>query len=100
MPASLSNALDTRRYHQAELRRLGVSHAAIFGSVARGEAVESSDIDVLLELDPRFPLGLFEYSRLKLRIAEMLGGSVDVVNRKTLKPLLKQAVLADAVNAF
>ena len=100
MPASLSEALDTLRSHEAELRGLGVSHASIFGSVARGEAAGSSDIDVLVELDPGFSLGLYEYSRLKLRIAEMFGGSADVVNRKTLKPLLKQAILDGAVNAF
>jgi predicted nucleotidyltransferase len=45
-------------------------------------------------------LGLFEYARLKLYIAELLGGTVDVVNRKTLKPLLRDAILRDAVNAF
>lgn len=100
MPASLSEALSTLRSHEPELRRLGVSHAAIFGSLARGEAVGGSDIDVLVELDPRSPIGLFEYARLKLHIAEMLGGSADVVNRKTLKPLLRSAILHDAVNAF
>jgi predicted nucleotidyltransferase len=77
-----------------------VSHAAVFGSVARGEARVDSDIDVLVDLDPQRPMGVFEYARLKLDIGEMLGGAVDVVNRKTLRPLLKDAILRDAVNAF
>ena len=45
-------------------------------------------------------MGIFEYARLKLFLAELLGGPVDVVNRKTLRPLLKDAILRDAVNAF
>ena len=72
----------------------------MFGSVARGEAGSGSDIDVLVDLDSRQPMGVFEYARLKLFLEELLGGPVDVVNRKTVKPLLKDAILGDAVNAF
>jgi predicted nucleotidyltransferase len=90
--------------HQADLSRQGVRHAAVFGSLARGEAHPASDIDVLLDLDPALPMGLFEYARLKLHLAELLGPDlgrkVDVVNRKTLKPLLKDSILRDAVDAF
>ncbi len=100
MPASLSHVLSTLQTHESDLRRLGVCHAAVFGSVARGEASADSDIDVLVDLDPQQPMGLFEYARLKLYIAELLGDSTDVVNRKTLKPLLKDAIMGDAVNVF
>ena len=100
MPLSLPHVLSTLHAHEAELRRRGVCHAAVFGSVARGEVREDSDIDVLVDLDPLQPMGLFEYARVKLYIAELLGGSADVVNRKTLKPLLRDAILRDAVNAF
>ena len=100
MPVSLSHVLSTLHKHEADLRQYGVCHAAVFGSVARGEARADSDIDVLVDIDPECQMGLFEYARLKLYIAELLGGSADVVNRKTLKPLLRNAILRDAVNAF
>ena len=100
MAVSLAEALSTLRSHEAELRKLGVCHAAVFGSVARGDAAVGSDVDVLIDLDSQSPIGLFEYARLKLYIAELLGGTTDVVNRKTLKPLLRSAILHDAVNAF
>jgi len=100
MALPLPQVLETLHRHEAELRRRGVSHAAVFGSVARGEARADSDIDVLVDLDPQRPMGVFEYARLKLDIGDMLGGAVDVVNRKTLRPLLKDAILRDAVNAF
>jgi len=77
-----------------------VSHAAVFGSVARGEARADSDIDVLVELDRERPLGIFEYARLKIDISELLNGAGDVVNRRTLKPLLRDTILRDAVHAF
>jgi predicted nucleotidyltransferase len=100
MTPALHNFLQTLREHEAELRALGVRHASIFGSVARGDARADSDVDVLVDLDRERPMGLFEYSRLKLHIAELLGTSADVVNRKTLKPLLRDNILHDAVDAF
>jgi hypothetical protein len=82
------------------LRRLGVAHAAVFGSVARGEAGAESDVDVLVDLDENRPMGIFEYARMKLYINELLEGSSDVVNRRTLKPLLRANILHDEVHAF
>jgi hypothetical protein len=100
MAPKLQRVLNVLHAHEAELRRRGVCHAAVFGSVARGEAGSHSDIDVLVDLDPQKPIGLFEYARIKLYIVELLGGSADVVNRKTLKPLLREAILRDTRNAF
>src|SRR5580658_1581048 len=97
---TLDGVLETLRNHESELRRLGVSHAAVFGSVARREARADSDIDVLVELDPDQPMGMLEYARLKLDVNEILDGSGDVVNRRTLKPLLRDGILHDAVYAF
>ena len=100
MTAVLSDVLETLRTHETELRRLGVSHAAVFGSVARGEASAGSDIDVLVELEEARPMGIFEYARLKLYVNELLDGAGDVVNRRTLKPLLRDNILRDSVHAF
>jgi len=100
MTAALNDVLQTLRTHESELRLLGVSHAAVFGSVARGEAGAGSDIDVLVELDEDRSMGIFEYARLKLYINELLDGAGDVVNRRTLKPLLRENILRDAIHAF
>ena len=100
MTAALSDVLQTLRTHQNELRLLGVSHAAVFGSVARGEASADSDIDVLVELDEDRSMGIFEYARLKLYINQLLDGAGDVVNRRTLKPLLRDNILRDSIHAF
>jgi uncharacterized protein len=100
MILALADVLTTLRAHESELRERGVSHAAVFGSVARGEAEAASDVDILVELDQGRPMGIFEYARLKLYINELLNGVADVVNRRTLKPLLRDGILRDAVHAF
>ena len=89
MKPDLQGVLDKLRNHERELRQLGVVHAAVFGSVATGENRKGSDIDVMVELDEGVPIGIFEYARLKLYIGEILAGPSDVVNRRTLKPLLR-----------
>jgi len=100
MGGDLQGALDILRAHEADLRSRGVAHAAVFGSVARGEASAESDIDVLVELDEHRAMGIFEYARLKLYIDGLFYRRTDVVNRRTLKPLLQASILHDSVHAF
>lgn len=100
MARELTEVLETLRAHEQELRRLGVRHAAVFGSVARGEATAGSDIDVLVDLDEHQPIGIFEYARLKLYVGDLVGGRGDVVNGRTLKPMLRDNILRDAIHAF
>ena len=90
----------TLKRHEDELHRQGVAHAALFGSVARGDARPGSDIDILIDLNPDARLSVFDYVGVKDYIAGLFEGPVDVVNREALKPYLKPAVLTDAIDAF
>jgi uncharacterized protein len=90
----------TLHAHEAELRRRGVRHAALFGSVARGEARPTSDIDIMIELDPEAPVGLFEYVAITQYVADLFPARVDVANRCSLKPLVRESAERDAVYAF
>jgi len=96
----LTKVLATLKEHETELHRLGVIHASVFGSVARGQARPDSDVDVLIDLDPGRPMGVFEYARVKLYINDLLGGGGDIVNRTKLKPLLRDNILRESVHAF
>lgn len=69
------------RAHQAELRRRGVCRAASFGSIARDEGKLASDTDILIELDPEAPVGLFEYVRIVQYLSDLFPIRVDVANR-------------------
>ena len=85
---------------EADLRAHGVTHAALFGSVARGEQRPDSDIDILVELDPEIVATMFDYAGLKDYVAHLSSGSVDVIDRETLKPRLRPQAFADAIYAF
>jgi hypothetical protein len=54
---------------EPDLRARGVSHAALFGSRARGDNRPDSDIDIMVEIDPRAHIGLWDYAGLKDYIA-------------------------------
>ena len=90
----------TLRAVQAELHRRGVRHAALFGSLARGESKRTSDIDILSELDSRALVGLFEYVGITQYLADLFPVRVDVANRSSLKPLVRPSIERDARYAF
>ena len=94
------NIIETLKRHEHDLHRQGVAHAALFGSVARGDVHPDSDIDILIDLDPDAPLSVFDYVGVKEYIAGLFESRVDVVNREGLKPYLKQAALADVIDVF
>ncbi len=97
MTVERDQALKLLREHMDELRTMGVESLSIFGSVARGEAGPHSDVDVLAEIGPG--IGLFEYVRIRDRLAEILGRPVDLATPDVLRPRIRDRVLAEAVHA-
>jgi predicted nucleotidyltransferase len=75
------------------LRRLGVRRASVFGSLARGEGGEKSDVDLLVELEPG--RSLLDLAELKVELEEVLGMRVDVITYDSLHPLLRDRVLRE-----
>lgn len=92
--------LDVLRRSEPELRAKGVRHAGLFGSTARGEATPDSDIDIMIDLDPELPLSIYDYVGIKLFIADLFEGPVDVVNRSSLKPYVAKNAIGDVIKAF
>ena len=88
------------RENEAALRARGVRHAAVFGSRARGDNRPDSDTDIMIEIEPDAPVGVYEYVGIKEYIASLFDGPVDVVDREGLKPFIRPAVTADAIYAF
>jgi predicted nucleotidyltransferase len=95
-----SEALKTLRCSEQALRGRGVKHAALFGSVARGDNRSDSDIDIMIEIDPGARITVFDYVGLKEYIAALFDEPVDVVNRESLKPCVRPAATAGAIYAF
>jgi len=88
------------RENEPALRARGVSHAALFGSRARGDNRPDSDIDIMVEFDPAAHVTVFNYVGLKEYIASLFDGTVDVVSREGLKPYVRPAATTDAIYAF
>jgi predicted nucleotidyltransferase len=82
-----------------EILRVAASHGAtnvrIFGSVARGESDEKSDLDLLVTMEAG--RSLLDHAALWLELQELLGCEVDVVSDKGLRPRMRDRVLNEAV---
>ncbi len=92
--------LDRLRENERALRERGVTHAAVFGSRARGDNRTDSDTDIMIEVDPEAHISVYDYVGLKEYIASLFEGPVDVVSREGLKSPVRPAATADAVYAF
>jgi predicted nucleotidyltransferase len=90
---------ELRTSRRAEILRLaekrGARNLRVFGSVARGDNDDSSDIDFLVDLDPGRTL--FDMSGLLLDLEMLLHKPVDVVTERGLRPRIRDRVLAEAV---
>jgi predicted nucleotidyltransferase len=95
-----SEAIETLRRSERALRDRGVMHAALFGSLARGDARPDSDIDIMIEIDPDAHMTVFEYADIKDYIATLFDKPVDVVTREGLKPYVRPAATVGAIDAF
>src|SRR6202035_521869 len=85
------------REHEPALRERGVSHAAVFGSRARGDNRPDSDIDILVEIGP---MSLWGYVGLTQFIEGLFPEPVDVADRSRLKPFLRPTAEREAIYAF
>lgn len=72
------------------LKEHGVSYCAVFGSFARGEEKDNSDIDLLVRFTE--PVGLFDFVGLEMELSDILGKKVDLVTEKAIHPLLKDNI--------
>ncbi|HEY1935025.1 MAG TPA: nucleotidyltransferase domain-containing protein [Acetobacteraceae bacterium] len=97
---SPDDILATLRAHGAELRHAGIRHLSRFGSVARGEAGASSDIDLAAELDPEAHIGLFRLMGLQRRLGAILGRPVDLLPEPTESARPQQNIEKDRRRAF
>ena len=88
------------REHEAALKARGVMHAALFGSRARGDERPDSDIDIMIEIAPNFPMDVFQYIGVVHAIEDLFPIPVDVSNRGAQKPHVRPSAERDAIHVF
>ncbi|NJS15816.1 MAG: DNA polymerase III subunit beta [Sphingopyxis sp.] len=94
-----SEALARLKAHRIRLEAMGIAHVAIFGSTARDDARDHSDLDLATKLRPDMRLG-WNYFTLDERVGALLGVSVDLVTEPATRPRLQAEIDRDRVDAF
>ena len=94
----LTEIIERVESHKAELRNFHVRSLALFGSTARDEAGPESDVDMLVEFDE--PVDLFVFCDVEAFLARVVGRNVDLVLQDSVKPLLRERILSEAVRVF
>jgi len=94
---------DVRRLLEADqgaLRARGVTAVYVFGSVARGDAQGSSDVDLIVDYDPESNFNLIDLSAVRRQLSARLGVDVDVVTRNGIHRRIRDRVLGEAVRVM
>ncbi len=85
-----SEVLQRLAAHKDDLIQMGVKTLGVFGSVARDEARQDSDVDILVEFHG--PATFNGYMDLKFFLEDLLGRPVDLVTRKSVRPRVKAQI--------
>jgi predicted nucleotidyltransferase len=88
------------RSRRLDLAQLGVTHVAVFGSVARGDDRADSDVDVMVEVDPTKVTSIFDIGEIQQSLETWVGRPVDIARRDRLRPSVAAEAERDAVHAF
>jgi predicted nucleotidyltransferase len=92
-------ALQTLAENRGQLKRFSVKDLYLFGSVARDEAIDGSDVDILVEFQPDAKIGLFQFAQLQRFLSELLECNVDLATPDALHKDLKEDILKEAIHA-
>jgi uncharacterized protein len=92
-------AMSRLKERASDLKRLGVEHLYLFGSTARDEAGDDSDVDLFFDYQ-RGKLGLFELMDVREATAQILGRPADMITRDSLHKTLRKRIEASALQVF
>ena len=92
--------IEQLKQHEADIRALGAASLYLYGSHARDEAREDSDVDLFFDRDPDRRISLMELIELKFFAEQILGTEVDIGTRTSLHPVLKPEIERSALRIF
>ena len=97
---SLADAVARLRNEKPVLRRLGVAHIDLFGSIVRNQADVESDIDLVVEFKQEQGMSLSKFASLGNKLEDILGYEIDLAERRMLRPEVRREFERDALRVF
>jgi predicted nucleotidyltransferase len=94
------DAIKSLRSRADAIRARGATALYLFGSVARDEAADASDLDLFVEYDRDSRFNAFDLVGIKLFLEQELGLKVDVTTRDGLHPRLRDTIERSAIRVF
>lgn len=90
-------AIAVLRKHVDEIRARGVTRLALFSSIARGEAGPESDLDVVVDIEPKRKFSLLDLASLRALLCDLVGRETNVVIREDLRPAFRERIARESV---
>ncbi len=100
MATALQYVVQQIKATEPELRRRGVAHLSLFGSLARGEARDDSDIDIAVEIEAGRSFSVIRMEDTRLLLEDLLGRPVDLGEVESFRPAVRAAFEHDQVRVF
>jgi len=97
-----TDAIRILKQHETELTALGIARLSLFGSTARDQAGDDSDLDIVVTLEPR-PHGFAYFGKLdeiEKLVSRLISTNVDVLAEPVREPGLRRAIERDKVDVF
>jgi len=95
-----SEAIDKLKAKADAIKARGATSLYLFGSVARDEASDTSDLDLFIDYDPSRKFSLVDLAGIKIYLEDELSTEVDVTTRSSLHPRLKEKIETSAIRIF
>ena len=95
-----SEAIEKLKAKADAIKARGATSLYLFGSVARDEASDTSDLDLFIDYDPTRKFSLVDLAGIKIYLEDELSTEVDVTTRSSLHPRLKNKIETSAIRIF
>ncbi len=86
--------------HEAEIRARGVIRLEVFGSSARGDTHDESDVDVVIDIEPGRKFSLIDHASLRVMLCDIFQRETDVVVRDALRPAFRDHIARESVRVL
>ena len=92
--------IELAKQHEDEIRGRGVTYLALFGSIARGDARDDSDVDIVVEIEPGRKFSVIDHASLRVLLCDIFQRETDVVVGHALRPGFRDAVARESIRVF